>query len=396
MSRLKARLPVFPHYYFKGREREQNMVKVKNDLTGKKFGRLTVLKQVEDHVSIGGNHTAKWLCECECGNTVEVVGTKLTSNHTKSCGCFKGQKYTTEIFFERIKKNPHYSDIIFHTKEIKNAQTRLECECKIDGYKWFPLAYKILSENSGCPKCGGNIKITHEEFVERIKKINPDILPLGKYTNTNTKVDLLCLKCGHKWSNTPFHLYAGEGCPACANQHKANLLKQDINVFKERMNVVNPTIKIIGEYKNSGTHIKCKCLKCNHEWSAIPSNLIKGTGCPNCSISKGEYKISNCLDTLDVKYEIQKRFDDCKYKRLLPFDFYLSDYNLCIEYDGEQHFHPVAFGGISIEEAKKNYEETTIKDAIKNQYCKDNDIKLLRIPYTEFKNIDEILSKILN
>ena len=76
---------------------------------------------------------------------------------------------------------------------------------------------------------------------------------------------------------------------------------------------------------------------------------------------------------------------------MLPFDFYLPQYNLIIEYDGEQHFKPISvFGG---EDA---FWTTVTHDAIKNQYCEDNDIDLLRIPYWEFDNIEKLIKDKLN
>ena len=81
---------------------------------------------------------------------------------------------------------------------------------------------------------------------------------------------------------------------------------------------------------------------------------------------------------------------------MLKFDLYLPEYNLCIEYDGEQHFEPVRFAGCSIENATQAFENTKINDQIKNEYCKNNNISLLRIPYWDFKNIEEILEKELN
>lgn len=78
------------------------MVKVREDLTGKTFGRLTVIKQVEDYITPKGAHFAKWLCQCECGNTTEVVGHRLKKGQTTSCGC-----YAIEKLIERSKKqNP--------------------------------------------------------------------------------------------------------------------------------------------------------------------------------------------------------------------------------------------------------------------------------------------------
>lgn len=84
----------------------------------------------------------------------------------------------------------------------------------------------------------------------------------------------------------------------------------------------------------------------------------------------------------------QKTFKDCQYRNPLPFDFYLEEYNLCIEYDGEQHFEP-RFG-------EEEFEKTVVRDKIKTEFCNKNGITLLRIPYWEFKNIEKILIKKLN
>ena len=92
----------------------------------------------------------------------------------------------------------------------------------------------------------------------------------------------------------------------------------------------------------------------------------------------------------NIQYISQYRFDDCKNIRTLPFDFYLPDYNTCIEYDGELHYKAVDyFGG---DEALSN---TQFRDDIKTQYCLNNNIRLIRIPYWEFNNIDKILSETL-
>ena len=68
------------------------MVKVREDLTDKVFGRLKVIKQIEDYVTPKGVHSPKWLCECECGNNIEVVGYKLKNHHTQSCGCLQKER----------------------------------------------------------------------------------------------------------------------------------------------------------------------------------------------------------------------------------------------------------------------------------------------------------------
>ena len=79
-------------------------------------------------------------------------------------------------------------------------------------------------------------------------------------------------------------------------------------------------------------------------------------------------------------------FTNCRDKKVLPFDFYLPQYNLCIEYDGEQHF--------DIKHSfrdEDSFWNTVLHDAIKNSFCEDNNITLLRIPFWEFDNIEDII-----
>ena len=89
-----------------------------------------------------------------------------------------------------------------------------------------------------------------------------------------------------------------------------------------------------------------------------------------------------------IEYEYQKSFADCRDKRSLPFDFYLPEYNVCIEYDGKQHYESIEYFG-----GEESFAYTQRHDEIKNQYCADNNIKLLRIPY--FANVEEELNKFL-
>ena len=107
---------------------------------------------------------------------------------------------------------------------------------------------------------------------------------------------------------------------------------------------------------------------------------------------KGEIKIINFLENNNIRYIIQHKFNDCiGLKRKLPFDFYLLEQNICIEYDGGQHFEPVErYGG------EEGFKKRQKLDQIKTDYCKNNNIKLIRIPYWDFKSIEQILKKELN
>ena len=145
------------------------------------------------------------------------------------------------------------------------------------------------------------------------------------------------------------------------------------------------------------THATFYCTKCNRTWNTSPVNLLNDKGCPYCRMSHGEKNIMFYLEKENIDYECQYVFDDCIYQRALSFDFYIPDKNLCIEFDGIQHFEPTRFTKkMTHEEAIEKYNQQVIKDNIKTNYCKNNEINLLRIPYTEFKNIESILNKYLS
>jgi len=145
---------------------------------------------------------------------------------------------------------------------------------------------------------------------------------------------------------------------------------------------------IIGKYVKANQKVEIKCIQCNNIWKIVPYSILNGHGCPVCKQSKGEEIISNYLKENNIDFKPQHTFDDCKNTQVLHFDFYLPEYNMCVEYDGIQHYKPIEhFGG----EERLKY--TKQNDKIKNEYCKNNNIILLRIPYTRFKNIEKILEQ---
>jgi very-short-patch-repair endonuclease len=107
-------------------------------------------------------------------------------------------------------------------------------------------------------------------------------------------------------------------------------------------------------------------------------------------ISSGEHAVRSVLDDMKISFDRQMKFQDCKDVRMLPFDFYIPQYNSAIEFDGQQHFKPVKlFGGV------KAFKTTQHHDAIKTTYCVTKGIRLLRIKYTEFEQIQELITNFL-
>ena len=111
--------------------------------------------------------------------------------------------------------------------------------------------------------------------------------------------------------------------------------------------------------------------------------------CPLFQISqdsKPVKKISEILSENSIVYEREKTFDGCKTSLLLRFDFYIPSINTVIEYDGEQHFKAIdIFGGEEALERQKN------NDKIKNDFCENSNIQILRISYLEKNDIEKII-----
>ena len=135
--------------------------------------------------------------------------------------------------------------------------------------------------------------------------------------------------------------------------------------------------------RRQGTNViwKCKCDCGNITYiSTSERKHIQSCG---CLISKGEDKLQKILDKIKIKYEKQKKFPDCKYKYHLRFDFYLPEYNTCIEFDGQQHYRPIPTMG-----GNEKFLVTKERDNIKSEYCKQHNINLIRIPYWDFNVLD--------
>lgn len=200
------------------------------------------------------------------------------------------------------------------------------------------------------------------------------------------------------------HLQSGRGCYYCGRKitENAHRISDDINRKECRAICEKRGFKYIGTSREDGLiYILYICPK--HESAGI-QKMRKGNmnrdnivGCPYCFdtkkfvFSKGEKSIESTLNKFEIDYLPQYTFDDCRDKNMLPFDYYLPHMNKCIEFDGQHHYFPVNFNGISDEEALENYKTVIKHDKIKDDYCKENNIDLLRIPYYEFKNIETLV-----
>ena len=169
--------------------------------------------------------------------------------------------------------------------------------------------------------------------------------------------------------------------------------------FLQELYEVNPDIEVLEDYQGAKIKIKFKCKLDGCIWEATPNNLLNGQGCPKCNTTKGEKRVANYLDTLGIDYIYNiGYFNDLVGigDGLLRPDFIIPSLKIWIEYDGIQHFEPTDFTSkMSDKEVQEQFKIRQQNDKIKNQYAKDNNWTLIRIPYWEIDNIEQILDSYL-
>lgn len=142
-------------------------------------------------------------------------------------------------------------------------------------------------------------------------------------------------------------------------------------------------------YVNSETKVCIICPTHGEFWQR-PSHHYRRKGCSKCRRSRGECQIFKYLTENNIEFEEQKSFDSCRLKQVLPFDFYIPDFNLLIEYQGQQHFEPVKFFG-----GEQAFKLRVTKDQIKKDWCLDNNIQLFEIRHDQdiVPELDKIINK---
>lgn len=239
-------------------------------------------------------------------------------------------------------------------------------------------------------------------FIERSNKKfeKKFIFPYLKeeFIDVISKITIICSE-GHEFVTTPMsHLQCSGGCTECKNEKtKIRFSKSKSgkylsnNFISKEFDKNKNSISIHEISLNSGKKVWWICSNCKNSYEARVSDRIgHNSGCPKCKSSKGEKEIINTLNKNNIIFKHQYLFKDLIIgKGRYKCDFYLPQYNMIIEFDGQQHFNYNNRGW----NTKKNHIETLRRDQIKNQFCKDNKIKLIRIPYTKQDQIEEILTR---
>lgn len=290
-----------------------------------------------------------------------------------------GKRIDTKEFIKRAKII-HGDKYDYSLAEYNGYANKLIIICKNHG-RFLQRPSNHL-DGKGCNICGNTKTITQDEFIQKAILIHNGRYDysLCHYKNAKTKVSIICKEHGAFEQIASSHTDQKTGCPMCSKKHKYSndeFIQKASLVHNNKYNYNNTN------YINNYTKVRILC-KSHGDFMQTPSNHLSGKGCEICCSSKNENLISIYLKMNNVDYYQQHKFIDCKYKRRLPFDFYLPEHKMCIEFQGRQHYEPIEwFGGYD------GFIKQQKRDHIKKNYCTNHNLKLLLIKYDD--NINDLL-----
>lgn len=243
-----------------------------------------------------------------------------------------------------------------------------------------------------------SIKRNIDEIKEEVNRItNGEYEVLSNvYINNKTKIKFLHNKCGNEFEmRTNDFLSSNHRCPFCSYKNrKPSFVKTDEQYKREVKKLTDNEYDVLGNYTNNKEKILHIHKTCGTKYLVRPNDFLQGYRCPNCSSNnsaKGIKIIEEFLNKNNINYVKEKTFDSLIYIHNLKFDYYLPEFNLLIEFDGQQHF--VVRGNTKF---NKDMSVRVKRDWIKNIWCNQNNIRLLRIPYSISPNsINKILTNII-
>lgn len=362
-----------------------NKKEIKNNL--KKYG-LEIIGDYSDLNNISVKDKYEYMYKIRYSNIV-TLKQGVRPFHTSN-------PYT--IFNIQLYLNKFNPSSIIVSNQYLNNTCYLDFKCgiceKIYKRPWYKMKeckYKI------CNECQKNINIKSQtksfEEVFNIFKSHGYYILDNEYLNNNTPIECQD-KYGYKYRISLQNLQKGKAPRMFSWKNNFEDCLHNLNMFIYNNDLKNKVLEI---NPNGKATFLCEC------GNAFTTNVYRFISeekrrCDICTrkISGLELKVLNFLKENNVNFEYQYSYKDCKNKRLMPFDFYLNDYNVCIEVDGDQHFHCSFIN--EKEKALENLKKVKYNDKKKEKYCLDNNITLIRIPYWKIKNgkFKEILSQFIN
>lgn len=298
-----------------------------------------------------------------------------------------GKKLTTEEYINKAKKI-HNGKYDYSLVDYKVSNLKIKIICPMHGEFEQRADHHLMKR--GCKQCA-NIAIRNSKikdatyYIDKAKEIHDDKYEYDETYFGDGYLNITCKIHGDFKQTIDNHL-KGKGCPKCNGKNKTtnDIINDFINTHGDRYDYSKVNYNGI----KSKVDIICPI---HGEFKQSPEEHINGCGCPVCRESKGEREIRLFLTNKNINFKPQYKFDDCRHILPLPFDFYLPDYNTCVEYHGEQHYKPIKiFGG------EEKLKITQKRDKIKEDYCKKNGITLIVIPFNQsiIENVNNFIENL--
>lgn len=272
---------------------------------------------------------------------------------------------------------------LLSTEYINNA-TKLDYVCP-EGHKGS-ITWINFSHGRGCLLCAHKRRRVSLEHIKGAFKKRDYKLLSNSYVNCDASLEFICPQ-GHKntisWSN----FNQGHGCSECSNNRKLTIEEIKRIFEKEQYTLLS------NEYVNAHTKLDFICPN-NHKHQITWNDFQSGNRCSQCWEYKGEKKLGEILEEIfpgQVERQTNLGFLDRQ-----KVDYWVEGTNLAFEYDGEQHFMPVRFRGISEELAQKVHQQTRRRDRQKNRLCQERGYTLIRVAYSEELNVKHIKRRLIN
>lgn len=368
---------------------------------------LLGLEIVDESEIKGKGNCYRFNVKClKCGSVFSVNYNDIMKRGRicRFCKDAKRKKYQTkELLIKDLTKKCKEKKLEFNKDEIKTTSSSqiLSFKCSECGNIRKLSIYSVLyGKNMKCAQCLGIKNRTNEEKIaflkEKAKKCNYTILNDILFTNRNdTKIQLRCNKCGYEWDTSAGRLISECKCKRCSAT-ESNFIDVDIKEKNILERCKDTPYQFLGwtDKNSQKTHSKIdiKCAKHNIVWHPTYKDFVQELkGCAMCANETNVYE-QRLLKSLNEKYKfnIIYQYHNKKILGKQSFDFYIPEYKIAIELQGEEHFIPVRHSkNESDEDIKKNHNIVKERDKRKYNIAKENNINLLYFSYSNRKYIPE-------
>lgn len=305
------------------------------------------------------------------------------------------KKLTNDEFVERFNNKYGKDNYKIIGTYVKSSQPveMIHIAC---GSTMFPRPNDLFSYEYFCNSCRKSElsgRLTKEEFDKKLRQAsNNNLYLVSDYLGHDKKVEVHCVTHNLSYVVSALSVLRKDRttCPGCKRDKARRAQAKDLSTVNEQLLKKHKgRIVLVGEYVNTHTKADFECQVCKNVFSSEPNSVLRISGCPFCSQYTGEVLISDFLTREGINFESQVTFDGLVDKRSLSYDFYLPDFNLLIEYNGEQHYRPIEFFG-----GEDYFKVQVYHDELKSAYAKDNGYRLLSIRYTN--NNESIIETVRN